>query len=185
MNIQVIAEHSVDMDLLPDRSNIIDGGCRGFEFTDYFRDLGHNVRAFDIDNFPGKNYYMTAITGSAGRVGIKRSADKNATKVCDGNDVCSESIENITKICHITMWDLIKLDIEGSEYEVIMSMDRPYATQLTIEFHAHCAYDLGTINIMVKKLESLGYEAVQHTVDKRHGLGLNAWDSLFILKSAL
>lgn len=180
-SIQVIAEHSVNMDLLPEKSNILDAGCRGFEFTDYFRDLGHNVRAFDIDNFPGKNYYMTAITGRTGRVGVKRFSDKNATKVCKGDDVCSETIENITKICQLDLWDLIKLDIEGSEKEVIMSLNKAPAKQLSIEFHAHCAYGLEEIDKQVDKLISLGYDAVQHTIEKRHGLGFNAWDSLFIL----
>lgn len=198
MNIQVIAEHSVDMDLLPERGNILDAGCRGFGFSNWFNLAGHRVFTVDADPYVqpngglnSQNHYNVAITNYTGNCYLVRSSDPQATKIepmiseefaiVRGSTPCY-TLKELTRTLSVGYWDLIKLDIEGSEREVLMSMDKPYARQLSIEFHAHCAYDLETIDRLVAKLEGIGYIAIQHKIERRHGLGLNAWDSLFVLK---
>lgn len=181
MNIQVIAEHSVDLDLLPEKANILDAGCRGFQFTDYLRNKGHYVLALDVDSLGREDYFNAPLTADGRMVSIKRSSDPQATSICEGKDFHSVTIQELCNLQDILMFDLIKLDIELSEYEVIMSMNRPYTKQLSVEFHTHCGQTDKQVQECVDKLHSLGYKTIQHEKTRRHGLAPNWWDSLFIL----
>lgn len=189
--ITVIAEHSVDLSLLPDKANILDLGCRGFLFTNELRRLGYNVEAVDIDdlfNPSGDNdwtkYEQMAICGFDGVVGIERSNDPQATKIGHGSEkVQCMTLSTFSKFKNILFWDLIKIDIEGSEYEVIMSLTEPPARQLSIEFHLHTKiYGEAQVKEMEDKLVSLGYYPAKHDKTSEHGCGQNYWDSLWILK---
>lgn len=93
------------------------------------------------------------------------------------------TLESFSKMVGIEFWDLIKMDIEGSEFNVIMSMTRPMAKQLSIEFHLHTdAYAQIGMQLMERQLKNLGYESVSHKLTEQYGAGYNYWDSLFILK---
>lgn len=178
-----IHEHSVDLSLLPEKANILDIGCRGFQFTDYMRSLGHKVTPVDIEDFPDKTYYRIAITGKDGRVGIHRNNDPQATRVTQGDELLSMTIETFSNSVGIEVWHLIKMDVEGSEYEIIMNLKKAPAKQLSIEFHLHTGiYGQSEMMLMESKLRSLGYEFAQHELTEAHGAGFNYWNSLFILK---
>lgn len=196
MNLQTIAEHTFDKDSLPNiHGYVLDLGSRGFEFADGMRALAHIVITVDCDdiplNMPGGNFPLhnkIAITDYDGHATVMRSNDPQATKIIpmhklsalEGDVVCM-TLETFSKKCGILFWDLIKIDIEGSEYEVIMSMDKPYAMQLSVEFHTHCGQTEQQVQQCVDKLHSLGYKTIQHEKTARHGLKPNYWDSLFTL----
>ena len=184
MNIEVIAEHSVDVDLLPEKAKILDLGCRGMLFTNEMRRLGHEVIALDCDDLGSHiPYWRMAVSDYNGRAGVKKSRDPQATTITVGNDIVCVTLQNLSELTSTPFWDVIKLDIEGSEYEVIMSMDRPYAKQLSIEFHLHTGvYGEAEMLLMENKLLSLGYFPVKHDKTRQHGLSYNYWDSLFILQ---
>lgn len=186
-----VAEHTYEETLLPEKANILDLGCRGFLFTNELRRLGHNVEAVDIDDLfkpDGSNewiyYEQMAITGFDGVVGIERSIDPQATKIGHGSEkVQCMTLATFSKFKNILLWDLIKIDIEGSEYEVIMSLTEPPAKQLSIEFHLHTGiYGDAQVKEMEDKLLSLGYFPAKHDKTRQHGLGLNYWDSCWILQ---
>lgn len=179
-----IAEHSVDLSLLPERANILDIGCRGFGFTDYFKRLGHIVCAVDLDDLnTEQSYYQCAITGYNGKTGILKTSDPQATRITPGCAVAAYTLDSFSKFVGIDFWDLIKIDIEMAEFPLIMSLDKAPAKQLSIEFHLHYGeYGQAEMKLMEDKLMSLGYEATQHKLDERHGAGYNYWDSLFILR---
>jgi FkbM family methyltransferase len=190
--ITVIAEHSVDLDLLPEKANILDLGCRGFLFSNHFILSGHHVITVDCDPlvYPGATnlHYNLAISDFEGNVKIKYSKDPQATRINKRNDgmpdnmVPCTTLKKLSEQCSIHFWDLIKIDIEGSEYEVIMSLTEPPAKQLSIEFHLHTGiYDIKAVRRMESKLHNLGYEFVSHQMTSQHGCGMNYWDSLFIL----
>lgn len=181
-----VAEHTLEETLLPEKANILDLGCRGFLFADELKRLGHNVFCVDVEDFHdhGHNFYRCAITGKNGYYRIVISNDPNATTVKEcgyqENDILGFTLPHFLK--SLPKMDLIKFDIEGSEYEVIMSLTEPPAKQLSIEFHLHTGiYGLEQVAEMRDKLESLGYTTVKHDMTKQHGMGLNFWDSLFIL----
>lgn len=181
--ISEIYEHSLDLSLLPEQANILDIGCRGFLFCDYMRSLGHKVTPIDIDDFPERTYYRLAITGKDGRVGIHRNHDPQATRVKAGDELLSMSLETFSNSVGIEVWHLIKLDVEGAEYEIIMGLKKAPAKQLSCEFHLHTGiYGQSEMMLMESKLKSLGYEFAQHELTERYGAGENYWDSLFILK---
>lgn len=187
MNIITIAEHSVDMAILPANAAILDLGCRGFLFANHLKQLGHTVVAVDIENLSNiddDNFYQVAITNYNGKCGVLTSSDPQATKIKEGNEIDCYTLEEFSRLIDIPFWDLIKIDIEGSEYEVIMSLTKAPATQLSIEFHLHTGvYGMDAVQEMLDKLEDLGYEIAKHELTEAHGCGYNYWDSLFILKS--
>lgn len=181
--ISEIHEHSVRLDLLPEKANILDLGCRSFTWTNALRELGHKVTPVDIDDFPNETYYKVAITGKDGRVGIHRNNDPQATRVKEGTELLSMTLETFSNSLGIEFWDLIKIDVEGSEYEIIMSLKKAPAKQLSIEFHLHTGiYTQKDMREMEDKLRSLGYEPADHRLTSAHGAGYNYWNSLFLLK---
>lgn len=182
VDVKVIAEHSVAMNLLPKQAKVLDLGCRGFLFKDEMQRLGHNVLAVDIDEFERDDYFQIAISNFVGRVGIKRSNDPQATTITEGSELMCMDLKMLMLTARIDFFDLIKMDIEGSEYEVIMSMDKPYCKQISWEAHLHTGvYNEDAVIEMENKLDSLGYVPAVHSKTKAHGMGLNFWDSLWIL----
>lgn len=183
MNIQTIAEHSVAMDLLRPGSYILDAGCRWMEFHDELTRLGHYVYALDCDKLSRADYHRIALSDHNGWVGVKRTKDVQATTICNGDEVRCSTIKDLSLLFGVPFWDLIKLDIEGSEYDVVMSLDKAPAKQLSIEFHLHTgAYNMAALKSMEMKLNRLGYYQARHEMTSQHGCGLNYWDSLFILR---
>ena len=75
------------------------------------------------------------------------------------------------------------MDVEGAEYEIIMSQYEAPAKQWSIEFHLHTGiYTQKQMKEMETKLFDLGYEAAHHKLTEEHGAGYNYWSSLFILR---
>jgi FkbM family methyltransferase len=184
MNIEIIAEHSVDLDLLPEKAKILDLGCRGFLFTDELRRLGHNVLAVDCDKFEREDYFQIAISNKVGRVGIKRSNDPQATMIMEGSEFMCMDLKMLMLTARVEFFDLIKIDVEGAEYEIIMSLEKAPAKQISVEFHLHTGiYGENEMLLMENKLLWLGYFPVKHDKTKQHGLSYNYWDSLWILRN--
>lgn len=178
-----IHEHTVDLSLLPEKAKIIDIGCRGFHFTNYFKEKGYIVASVDIDDFYGEVYYRLAITGQDGRVGIQHFNDPQATRVKVGDELLSMRLDTFMNSLGYDFADLIKIDVEGAEYDIVMSLKKAPANQLSIEFHLHTGiYGQDKVKEMENKLRALGYEFSQHKLEERHGAGYNYWDSLFILR---
>lgn len=188
MNIEIIAEHSVATDLLPEGANILDLGCRGFLFTEAMRERGHHVFPVDIDHLDeGKAYYQLAVSDYDGMAGAKKTADPQATSIIkhQGGIPCYTLTTLTQKLLgKYHRWDLIKIDIEGGETDIILDkhFNRKIATQLSIEFHMHTVSSEGEVKQIVDKLASLGYKAVSHEKTNQHGAGMNYWDSLFVLE---
>lgn len=182
VDIKVIAEHSVAMNLLPEKAKVLDLGCRGFLFTDELRRLGHTVLAVDIDKLDRDDYLQMAVSFKVGRVGINRTLDPQATCIKEGNEVDCIDLRTLLRESKLEMFDLIKMDIEGAEYDVIMTLVKAPCKQLSVEFHLHTGvYNEDKVIEMEEKLHSLGYVPAVHSKTKAHGMGFNFWDSLWIL----
>lgn len=180
-----IAEHTIDLSLLPPCAKVMDAGCRGFLFTDEMARMGHEVYPIDIDALTTYwQYFRMAISGYTGKCSVQKSKDPQATKMTAGFDVQCYTIKDFSKLVDVPFWDLIKLDIEGAEYEVIMSLTEAPATQLSVEFHCHTGiYSDKEVKEMEDKLLSLGYFPVKHDKYPAHGLPKNYWDSLWVMKN--
>lgn len=195
MNIQVIAEHSVDLDLLSRDSVVIDCGCRNFGWAKEMLLFVDKVHCWDADNnivSPNKDklpFYWAAI-GPYSDVGVPFVKYGNGT----GNFVLENekpptgsvidhvpmfSLEAVASAMQVDQFDLIKMDIEGLEYEVLSTLKRPIAKQITFELHEHTEKKRGKdyVNIM---LDHLGkwYDIAYIDYSCKHGCGMNWWDVL-------
>ncbi len=82
----------------------------------------------------------------------------------------------------IDMFDLVKLDVEGAEYEVLASWPGPIARQISIEFHDHCRPRAQSVYDAVIEHLSQWYDVVRHERDERYCAGPNYWDTLLALR---
>lgn len=195
MNIQCIAEHSVDLDLLSG-GICIDAGCRGFQFSEAMRDLGLFVFACDLEDFnapegEGIFYCKSAITTQSGVAHYVDTKDQQAKYLSDsGIPVRSLSLNDlyeIVKTTDVRHIDVLKLDIEGSEYEILSDHGfQPIPKQISVEFHEHAHKELHNkyFAACLANLEK-HYVAVKHDRYEAHGCGMNWWDSLFIRRNLI
>lgn len=191
-NIKQIAEHSVDVDLLTG-GICIDVGCRGFQFSEAMRDLGCEVVAIDIENLDaprGIFFLKYALSDRDGALlHYKDTNDQQAKHISDtGIPICSHDLnwfyEHTAKRKIV---DVLKLDIEGSEYLVLSDPKfLPIPRQISVEFHEHCHKDLHDkyFNTCMENLLKY-YEPVQHERYAAHGAGMNWWNSLFVRRDLL
>lgn len=195
--ISTIAEHSVDLDLLPggnetipSGAKILDIGCLGFAFTNEMRKLGHEVYPIDIQMlesiqpFHRPQYFHCGISDYNGSCWPDSPNDKQATRLQrTATGIPCWTLQTFSQNQNVKFWDLIKMDVEGEEFKIIMSLEKAPAKQLSIEFHLHTGiYGQTEMRMMEDKLKALGYEAISHEYEARHCAGFNYWDSLFVLK---
>lgn len=179
--IKTIFEHSFIEELLPKRAFILDLGCRGFEFTDYFKEKGHSVYSVDIDKLDRKDYFQFAISDKQGNCGIEYNCDPDATKMKHGTEVEMHTIKSFSELVEVTEWDLIKMDIEGAEYDILNNTQHPIAKQVSVEFHAHCGQTKQQLDALLIKL-SQWYDIHNRVWEQRHGCSENYWDVILISK---
>jgi hypothetical protein len=192
MNIQTIAEHSVDLDLLSG-GVCIDVGCRGFQFSEAMRDNGCEVWAFDIEDMQvpdGIEFVKGAMLTEYKIVRYVDTKDQQAKFISaegiavQGHDLKAWIDDFVRSGKEI---DLLKIDAEGSEYFLLSDPGfRPVPKQLSIEFHLHAHrklhdqyYEACIANLLKH------YEPLQHELTQAHGAGWNYWDSLFIRRDLL
>jgi len=192
-NIKIISEHSVDIDLLTG-GICIDVGCRGFAFSEAMRDLGCDVKAFDLEdmNVPvGIDFFKKAISNKSGVSSYTNTKDAQAkylNHLITGEGIPCDiwGINDLYKIICGEV-DILKLDCEGSEYIILSDLEfQPKPRQLSIEFHMHCHRALHD-QYYNKCMENLlkYYIPVQHVLTEAHGAGWNYWNSLFVRKDLM
>ncbi len=148
--------HTFDETLLSD-GWIIDAGCRGWKFGLGVREIFYAdqnpIYSIDIENldFPEWTVFkQAALTNYSGQTECYLWGDGTANFIKGINGVPGSTedrpVETIT-VPAITLEDiyaeigtdidLLKLDIEGSEYLVLDDFES-IPKQITVEFHQHC-----------------------------------------------
>lgn len=195
MNLQTIAEHSIDLDLISG-GICIDAGCRGFTFSGYMRDTGCKVLAFDMEDMQatdGVDFHKYAISDFNGYghfIDTKDQQAKYLVRHYEGQPSRPVGVLRLIDVYAMAgdaIIDILKIDIEGSEYFVLSDPNfQPIPKQISVEFHMHCHRTLHE-QYYEKCMENLlkWYEPVKHELTQAHGAGLNYWDSLFIRKDLL
>lgn len=153
-----IDEHTFDEGLLTGGC-IIDAGCRGFRLTNHFRDhYDSTVYAIDIEDLldlepliPLAYYFkQAALMAYSGEVeahyfgngtgnfvkGMNEQPYNGPDRPCETKKVQAITLQDIYNEIGTDI-DLLKLDIEGAEYEILASLE-PIPKQVTVEFHQHC-----------------------------------------------
>lgn len=183
-NITTIAEHNVCLDLLPKKATILDAGCRGMQFTEEMRSLGHYVYPLDCDTLPNTDYFQFALSNKQEPYSVVNTNDPQATHIelCTFSDKLTHTIESFSKIVNVNHWDLIKLDIEGAEIAILEDAKHPIADQVSVEFHAHCTKQTqASIDLLLTHLSN--WYTIHNAVwESKHGAGFNYWSVLLIKK---
>lgn len=194
MNLVTVAEHTIDTDLLAG-GPILDAGCRDFEFATWFADRGHPIVMMDPaeDVTPPKKLYdrpvwsyfhRAALVGEGLPKSCGLSIAGNASRVIwGGTGVRTMTIAELLE--STKFFDVVKLDIEGSEYEVLLTWPGPIARQITVEFHEHLGqgkalHGEDVYDRIMAKLNPY-YRVVQHEAKPFEG-GINWYDSLWVLR---
>lgn len=199
--IEVISEHSVRTDLLTNLP-VLDAGCSGFVFFDEMSRRGHPVIGLDpapditppetlFDRTPISHFFPRALVapGHPKYARLRMTDDKQARYIT--NSVIATAADPVVECVTlsafmtelgITLLDVVKLDIEGGEYEVLRTWPGPVARQLSVEFHDHVApRPQETYDAIFEHL-SRWYTVVQHEKTARHCLPPSYWDTLLVLR---
>lgn len=206
-------EHSFEMDLISPGGWGIDFGCGAdFLISKTFSDFGLNVISVDpnpsileIPNIENMHYERVALVTDPNIKSLNFNIYNDndaATLLTPVNDVSfvkkketisvnAMTINEIMEKYNIDQFDILKLDIEGAEYDFLMTIDFPIAKQISVEFHdfrsLNPEYPNNEIyyNKLFNKLFKY-YKIAKHKIEQHPGLpgpqGYNYWDSLFVLK---
>ena len=180
-------EHTLDTALLKPGCTVLDVGCRGFGFGNELRKkFQAQVYEVDIDDLGDTHsYYRCGIAAADGFGDVTNELNPEARHLVNGNRVPVYTLDSFGKKVGVDHWDVVKLDCEGSEYDILWNLKEPLATQLTVEFHQHTPARRSEefVAAIVKKLEQW-YRVKRHRLYGKPGC-LNYWDSLFVLRKAI
>lgn len=142
---------SFDLELLRAGDVVFDVGCRGF---DLWQMLGHNCRVENFDADPttevpeGAEMFFVAIVGSQRAqklvVQLAMHKDPQARTIIGGyresKTVPCMSLQKAMVACDVEQLGLLKLNCEGSEYEIMQDVARlgPIARQIAVSYHDFC-----------------------------------------------
>lgn len=177
--------HTLETALLKPGCTVLDVGCRGFGFGTALRHFVEaKVYEVDIDDLgDAVPYYRCGIAAVDGFGGVTQEADPEARHLVFGNAVPVYTIESFGKKVGVDHWDVIKLDCEGTEYDILWNLTKPPADQLSVEFHQHtpARRTKEEINALIQKLEQW-YTVQNHQLYGQKPETKNYWDSLFVIK---
>lgn len=194
MEFKTVGGHTFAPELLSDGC-IIDVGCRGFTFFDYFPDKPVYCIDPDPKVFEGRDnsigYMNVAISDKSG------GGELYVNQSCPEGTVLKEfdpdqnhpftpcktiTMDDLYKITGENV-DLLKLDCEGAEYMILGETFKPIPKQISVEFHYHTVPAIHTANIdsIMARLEK-DYTVHNKVWAEDNGSGYNFWDVLFIRK---
>lgn len=206
--IKIYGEHSVDETILNPNGYVLDIGCYGFGFSKEIKNYVKNVICVDpnpqIKDIPDVIFENKAIVVSGGNKQIKYNIfnDKSGNSLLTSNhDWCifeksiyvdTITIDDIMTKYNISQFELIKIDIEGYEYELLNNIDWNISKQYSVEFHdfrglnPYYPNDEEYYRLLLEKLSKycsyINHKKTHHP-GFPHGRGFNYWDSLFVLKN--
>jgi len=195
-------DHTIDVGLLPESPVVLDVGARGFAFV---RDiLALRPKALVVAMEPDPDVQDPDIVGcefihkalvhhedcvrkyaafSTGEGNFLSDVDIHYASM---KTVPCVSIYSVMEGLGIAHWDVVKLDCEGSEFDILRSWPGPIATQISVEFHDYqnrAKYDDAYFGDLFRgRLRD--YKVVQHPLTGvGPGPSYGHWDSLLVLKS--
>lgn len=194
--LEVIDNHSVAVDLLT-KGPVLDAGARGFVFSNWFAKRGHEVFAIDpspdVENLFPKEWnpirlIKAALVGPGypKMMSLQLGPDPNAWYVKYDGSFESVPIDTV-QLSEIgprgCQWDVIKLNIEGSEYDILDNWPGPIARQIVFSFHEHTDRKRGReeCDRIIDKLRQW-YDISNQVWEPRYCTYANYWDILAIEK---
>lgn len=191
MNLITRAQHTFDLDRLPEKPTIVDVGCRGFDFTRELLALRPNahVIAFDPDvmihtpiELRSVAFFNCAVVGSNTETWYYHSFSTGEANYVDHVEVGGRPVVGV-ELASIGDCDLLKLDCEGSEFEIFAHWPGNVAKQISVEFHDWDKPQIRDGDYYEKLFSTTlkDYEVLQHELS-RQGEGTGHWDTVLALK---
>ncbi len=201
MNTELVAEHTIGC--LPlCFGHVLDVGCRRFDFSKAMLNEDYNVVAIEADdevvpihhehlrfgNYALVPEFQNGETQTLIKFGNGTANHLSTIGVSNSkttNNVTGMSITAISSKFNVAKWDVVKLDCEGSEYDVLLEWPGPIARQITVEFHEHTAANArgNVVYDDILKHLSQWYDLVQHEMSVRYCIPTPSYyDSLWVLK---
>lgn len=189
--IQEIKEHTFFDNYLRKEINVVDlGACRG-EFVDEINNLYNIKKAILVEanptnfsqlkDFPNYISYNKAISSENGNI-IEfyedPSSPYNGSKDFNYFNGIKHQIEtiNLETLCNdnnIDFIDILKIDVEGAEYEVLENLPDSFFNkigQITVEFHDFVDPELKPRTLqIVERIKSLGFSYIAKPIKHMHG----------------
>ena len=195
--LKTITDHTVEADFLTPGAWVLDAGCLGFEFTNILLTMGLKVIALDPGEIqpppqPGLFFYQAALVGTHTKhfqwKKVEHCPVSSYLVEASSDSVKTYTVQELMQEHQIDKFALVKLDIEGSEYNVLSNWAGLIARQISVEFHLHkwsCfSKSLAEAEMMQNQsYERLikWYEPKVYSRVKRHPADFaNYWDTLFV-----
>ena len=208
---KTILDHTIEESLITKNGWCLDLGCVDFKFTNQLMTMCDNVICVDANpniisgnpqaRFENKavvsqlQFRKTAVITYMEYPDIQANcivtSPKDHWNVKNKRIIETTCIEELMKKYNIKQFDLIKMDIEGAEYDILQYLDVICTKQLSVEFH-----DFRNMNpcypdnqrfyreFLAKNEKYL--DIAKHDWTSHPGFaaghGDSYWDSLFILK---
>lgn len=205
MNLHSLAGHTVDLKLLPANPTVLDVGCRWWDFADEILDARPDANLKCVDparDVPGtwdqmmRNHSGNIWFGPVAIVGPAQPSRQRLAHFSTGEgdfltnlgsyydaemyEVDCITIIDLMRLTNVQHFDLVKLDCEGSEFDILENWPGPIATQISVEFHDWTGPRKGyDYEALWKKLP--WYKVIQHGLSQQ-GTGIGHWDSLLVLR---
>lgn len=201
--IVTLESHSIDLSRLKRPLQVLDVGCRHFDFAAGIRYMNYGAhivgmepdREVEPDRLAVDSFYRAALVGD----------DRTSERYCsfstgEGNYLCPGAhheekaflytvpcmrITEIERPHEYKPWDIVKLDCEGSEFEILESWPGPIADQISVEFHDYkdqVTWNDAYFEKLFAKLAGFGYEVLQHPYTKVGAGVWGHWDTLLALR---
>jgi FkbM family methyltransferase len=195
----VIDNHSVDLNRLGKQATVLDVGCRGMRFAEDLAWRGHRVIALDPDPtarpampFINVEFFPLALvpkTESVHGTKLVLTEDPEARYVIPTDEdtdrpyilVGNITLQELMRDCRVEEFDLIKMNMEGGEFDILDTMQSPLAKQIVVSFHEHTSRKRGqaAIDGLIQRLGKW-YDVLRHEWDDRYCAGRNAWDTVLV-----
>jgi FkbM family methyltransferase len=200
----IIKEHTfLDKDFYLNPANIVDlGACRGefiLGFLDHFKIIKkailveanptnfNSIPDFLKDQFIVINNFISSEGLGYSKFIEDPNSPYNGTNFFNyfpggiSHDIKKISLNDIRNQYNLEKIDILKIDIEGSEYEILESMDHKDfdgIDQITIEFHDFLDPSISSrTKDIVEKIEKIGYKTINKGTDYK--FGSRYYDTLF------
>src|SRR3990172_2138213 len=195
MELIEVGGHTIDKSILSDGC-IIDVGCRGFIFSDYFTENQVYCIDPDPDVFYDKNplsnsfiYMNVAISDKVGDSQYYENGEATCLKQLHHYQdhrikPCKTiTMDDLYKITGENV-DILKLDCEGAEYIILGETFKPIPKQISVEMHRHCVPEMHDREYpkIVERPSRDYVVANDPAYERRHGCPENWWDVLWIRK---
>ncbi len=197
-----LASHTIDETRVPERPVVLDVGCRNFDFTRAIlaKWPGAKIVAMEPDPIvadpcvEGVQFCQRALVhddrADAGYASYSTGEGNFLTDLTAYYDakmirVPCINIQKVMAFYDITHWDIVKLDCEGSEFDILQCWPGPIATQISVEFHDYSDKarwnDAFYAKLFGEKLPQ--YAVLQHALTTLGpGPAYGHWDSVLALK---